>query len=221
MKDRNLLERSRKLGFSLFDTEEDANRTLADVARSKELRFWEGFPVLLATSCERGQFDHDKAVGGLKKTSDRVALSFLVAMSLALYKFLDVKFHWVGTVYDLLSDKHKKGYEKFLLAFKNGHDLSLCGRVVSSDGVKSVFRNYFRIETNKLQSLMCAKEEMGVEYALSQVFSPKQKELFLKKLKGELLTKTEKEYFSRSVKKKVLALANVDLHRMALELLGK
>jgi hypothetical protein len=60
---------------------------------------------------------------------------------------------------------------------------------------------------------------MGLEYAMSQVFSPKQKELFLKKLKGNILTKTEKEYFSRAVKKKVLALANADLHRLSRKLL--
>jgi len=62
-------------------------------------------------------------------------------------------------------------------------------------------------------------EELSLEYALSQLFSPKQKELFQKKLKGELLTKTEKEYFSRTVKKKVAALANPELHRLAQELM--
>ena len=62
---------------------------------------------------------------------------------------------------------------------------------------------------------------MGLEYAMSQVFSPKQKELFLKKLKGEVFTKTEKEYFSRVIKKKVLALANADLHHLSRKLLGE
>jgi hypothetical protein len=40
----------------------------------------------------------------------------------------------------------------------------------------------------------------------------------MKKLKGEKMTKTEREYFSRSVKKKVLALANPDLHKLATRL---
>ncbi len=53
---------------------------------------------------------------------------------------------------------------------------------------------------------------------MSQVFSKKQKELFLKKLKGEKLAKTEREYYSRVVKKKVLALANSDLHKLAARL---
>jgi hypothetical protein len=59
------------------------------------------------------------------------------------------------------------------------------------------------------------QDEFELEHAMSQVFSKKQKELFLKKLKGERLSKTEREYFSRIVKKKVLALANPDLHKLA------
>jgi hypothetical protein len=50
---------------------------------------------------------------------------------------------------------------------------------------------------------------------MSQIFSKKQKELFLKKLRGEKLKKTEREYYSRSIKKKVLALANSNLHKLA------
>jgi hypothetical protein len=65
------------------------------------------------------------------------------------------------------------------------------------------------------------KDEFDLEYALSQVFSKKQKELFLKKLKGEKMTKTEREYFSRSVRKKALALANPDLHNLATKLFKK
>lgn len=91
---------------------------------------------------------------------------------------------------------------------------------MSAKRLKSVFNNYFRKKSEGLHDLLSAKEDMGLEYAMSQVFSPKQKELFLKKLKGEVLTKTEKEYFSRAVKKKVLALANTDLHRLSRKLLG-
>jgi len=53
------------------------------------------------------------------------------------------------------------------------------------------------------------------------MFSPKQKELFKKRLEGLPLTKTEQEYYSRSVKKKVVALANADLHGLARKLLEK
>jgi hypothetical protein len=58
-------------------------------------------------------------------------------------------------------------------------------------------------------------------FALSQMFSPKQKELFKKRLEGLPLTKTEQEYYPRSVKKKVVALANAELHGLARKLLEK
>ena len=97
--------------------------------------------------------------------------------------------------------------------------LTVAGREMSAQRLKTTFRNYFRQNQSSLNELLSVKEELGVEYALSQVFSPKQKELFLKKLKSEKLTKTEKEYFSRCVKKKALALANPELHRLARKLL--
>lgn len=221
MKDRDLLKRLRKLGFPLFEAEraEDVNLTLADVVRSKDLRFWEGFPVVLATSAENGLFDYNKVAAYLKKPFDKSLLAFLAAMSLALYKNLDMKFSWAAFLYSFLDLENKKEYEGFLTALEKDNDLNVGGHAMSAKRLKSVFNNYFRKETKGLHDLLSAKEEMGLEYAMSQVFSPKQKELFLKKLKGEVLTKTEKEYFSRAVKKKVLALANADLHRLSRELM--
>ena len=64
-------------------------------------------------------------------------------------------------------------------------------------------------------------EVYSLAFALSQMFSPKQKELFKKRLEGLPLTKTEQEYYSRSVKKKVVALANAELHGLARKLLEK
>jgi len=223
MKNKDLLKRLRKFGFPLFETEEaeDANLTLADVAQSKDLRFWEGFPVVLATSAENGLFDYSKVVASLKESLDEPVLASLTAMSLALYRSLDMRFSWAGSLHDLLSLEKKKEYETFLAALEKNKDLNVGGFTMSAERLKSVFNNYFRKKTESLQGLLSAKEDMGLEYAMSQVFSPKQKELFLKKLKGEVLTKTEKEYFSRAVKKKVLALANFDLHRLSRRLLGE
>ena len=223
MKDKDLLKRLRKMGFPLFETEEaeDANLTLADVVQSKDLRFWEGFPVVLATIAEKGLLDYNKAVSSLKKGLDKPLLATLVAMSLALYKDLDMKFSWSDSLYDLLSSEKKKEYEIFLSVLKKNDNLKVGGRTMSSERLKYVANNYFRKQTEGLHDLLSAKDDMGLEYAMSKVFSPKQKELFLKKLKGEVLTKTEKEYFSRVVKKKVLALANTDLHRLSRKLLGE
>jgi hypothetical protein len=60
-----------------------------------------------------------------------------------------------------------------------------------------------------------------LELHLSTLFPPKQKELILKKLKGDLLSKTEQEYYSRVVKKKLEGLANSELRKIALTLTKK
>ena len=55
---------------------------------------------------------------------------------------------------------------------------------------------------------------------LGTLFSKRQKEIILKRLKGNPLTKTEREYYSRVVKKKLKALANRDLQKIASTLVG-
>ena len=82
-----------------------------------------------------------------------------------------------------------------------------------------MFELYFEQRAENDRRRKDKYEEFSLEYALSQVFSPKQKELFKKKLEGLALTKTEREYFSRTVKKKVVALANAELHSLSKKLL--
>lgn len=221
MKDKSLMKRLGALGFPLFEVEEaeDANMALADVAASKDLRLWDGFPVVLATSAGKGLFDYAKAAGCLKKPLDRPVLSSLVAMSLALYESMNLKFPWAAALRASLGARHREEMAALLVALKEGRDFDLSGRRMSGRRLRSVFNSYFRKEADSLNSLLSAREGLGLEYALSQVFSPKQKELFLKKLKGEPLTKTEREYFSRVVRKKVQALANPDLQRLSQKLL--
>jgi len=219
-KDKSLTKRLEALGFPLFEAKdnEDANLALADMVKAGELRLWEGFPVVLANSAERGLFDYDKAKERLPRLYKEY-LGSLVAMSLALYRALGARFSWADTLYSALSPERKREFRTFLRLLKKGADLKVAGQSMSGQRLKSTFRNYFTKVSSGFSELLAAKEELGLEYALSQVFSPKQKELFLKKLKGEKLTKTENEYFSRAVKKKALALANTELHRLSQKLL--
>jgi hypothetical protein len=55
---------------------------------------------------------------------------------------------------------------------------------------------------------------------LDLLFSEKQKELVFKKLRGQHLTKTEREYYSRVVKKKLAAIADGEMQELA-AVLGK
>lgn len=214
--EKTLLKKLKLLGYPLFEKEEslDVNATLAEVVQSRDLRLWEGFPLLLANSTERGLFDYDMVKWHLKKPFDKLYLSQLVLMSLALYEVLNVKFSWANKLYNSLTFK-KKDYDEMLGKLKKGEELQVANKLMSPERLKNTFKNYFKEEESKLTELASMKEEFGLEYALSQVFSPKQKELFLKKLRGEKMTKTEREYYSRVVRKKVEALANPELYRLA------
>ncbi len=221
MRNNSLLKRVSALGFPLFGAEEsqNANLTLADMVRSKDLRLWEGFPVVLVNSAEKGLFNYEKVKWYLKKPFDKSYLASLMVMSLALYKFFNLKFSWADEFYKSLSDERKKEFSGFLKKLKDDSELNVAGCAMSAQRLKNVFNNYFSQSQKKLNDLLSVKDELSLEYSLSQVFSPKQKELFLKKLKRDKLTKTEKEYFSRVVKKKALALANPELHRLSQKLL--
>ncbi|MBU0709993.1 MAG: hypothetical protein KJ793_04695 [Candidatus Omnitrophica bacterium] len=221
MKNSDLLKRVNALGFPLFDLEEsqNANLTLADMVKSRDLRLWEGFPVVLVNSAEKGLFNYEKVKRYLKKPFDKSYLASLMAVSLALYKFFNLKFPWADKFYNSLSVARKREARAFLEKLKSDRELNVAGSEMSAQRLKTVFNNYFNQAQKKLNDLLSVKDELSLEYSLSQVFSPKQKELFLKKLKRDKLTKTEKEYFSRVVKKKVLALANPELHRLSQKLL--
>ncbi len=218
MKNKSVLkEEIKKLGYPLFDTEEtiDVNSVLADVVKSKDIRMWEGFPVLLANIAEKGLLDFSLLEYNLRKSSDKTTLRLLTSISLALYKELAIKFAWSKQLYRPLSLNTKK-LIKLVEMFKKGEEVKVADKHLSTERLMKSFRNYYKQEeTAKLTELIASKEEFDLEYAISQIFSPKQKELFLKKLRGGKMTKTEREYYSRSVKKKVLALANSELHRLA------
>lgn len=216
-KEEDLLKKVRMLGVPLMELKEtvDANATLAEVAKSREERYWEIFPVLLANSANRGWFDYRKSKQ-LLRGDQRSIFNKLVLLSLVLYRVLDLEFPWTDElVWKYLPFSHDE-YEEQVKRFVDRDTFVIAGKEISPDSIANIFRNYFyRIGSQSLKDLLSRKEELGLEHALSQIFSPKQKELFLKKLRGERFSKSEREYFSRTVKKKVQALANEQLHHLA------
>jgi hypothetical protein len=222
MEDKELLKQLKVLGFSLFEREEraDANFALAQMTKSKNLRLWEGLPVVLANSAKKGLFDYDKTVKYLENPDYKDSFDELLGMSLALYKVLKLKVFWVEKLVQGYPVNKKEKYFYFLNKLKRDQAFKVAGRQMDSKRLKSTFNNYYSSKVQKsVGDLLSKREEFDLEYCLTQVFSPKQKELFLKKLRGQKLSKTEKEYFSRVVRKKVKALANSQLHRLAQKLI--
>jgi hypothetical protein len=206
-----------KLGYPLvtFDENFDVNGTLAEALKTNLVRVLEGFPVLLANAGTYSWFD-DKKVEELLGSQDlKDQFKELVLVSLGLYKFMGVYFSWAKRFEDELPETELKRVKEYRNYFAHGTDFQVNQVSFSVERMLTLFKNYFVKQFGELKKETQKFEDYSVEYALSQVFSPRQKELFLKRVRGERFTKTEREYFSRTVKKKVQALANPELERMA------
>lgn len=221
MTDKKMLENVNRLGFPMMEPGEafDVNKALAEVVESEDMRLWEGFPVMLANASEESFFDLEKVAGNLQ--SDKAGENFrsLLLLSLALYEYQHLSFSWAKRLKKDLTAEDRtlmKGYRNQLT---HAELLSAANVQFHVSRLKGTFNLYFERNVEKMRQLKEKHEELSLEYALSQLFSPKQKELFKKKLEGEPLSKTEREYYSRTVKKKVSALANPELHRLAQRLM--
>jgi len=218
---KKLLENVGRLGLPLLESAEgfDANQTLAEVVKSEDTRLWEGFPVLLANAANDHSFDYDLVLKELRKRKEREDFHSLLLLSLALYKYYRLSFVWANRLKNKLSNQDVAHLQKLRASLAHRDVISLGKKRFNSSRLKETFNNYFEQSVEKTRNLKGKYEELSLEYALSQLFSPKQKELFKKKLYGEPLSKTEREYYSRTVKKKVSALANPELHRLAQKLM--
>jgi hypothetical protein len=217
----DLVKKVRWLGYPLIETDEneDANEILADVVKSADPRLWQGFPVMLANSKERNVFDYDRVLTSLKAPDEKDCFRRLLLTSFALYKIQKLKSTWVSDLDKIFGPLDKKDLTQLLNKFAANEYIQVGSIRLSTEKLKSVFRDYYEHVPSRMESLLSVREELGLEYSLSQIFSPAQKDLVLKKLRREKFSKTEKEYFSRVVKKKLLALANPDLHRLARRLI--
>ena len=217
MTNKRLLDSLSQLGYHLLETKEsfDVNKALSEVVKSHDLRFLEGFPVMLANAAKEGGFNYSKVEAYLKNKQAKELLKKLFLLSLALYKNNDLYFDWGRAFENKLNDKDKECLKFFKNALNSSNEVKVSNYKLHTDRLLNAFRNYFVHEVREVKNVSEKHNDLSLEFALSQVFSSKQKELFKKKLKGESLSKTEKEYFSRTVKKKTAALANPELHHLA------
>ena len=217
----DLHERLEMLGFPVLETRSirTANATLAEVAESKDIRLWEGFPVMLANSLEKNWFSYNEAKRYLKSKKGVSRLDLLIIMSLAVYEFVHLKLPEMEALRNLFKTDKNQDFRYFLQKLEGNDDFVLFNKTMSGERIKNAFSAYYGGTQTGLRELLSVKDQHDLQYALSQFFPPRQKELVLKKLRNEKLTKTEREYYSRVVKKKVLALANPELQKLAQKLL--
>ena len=219
MTNKTLLDRLSRLGMPLLNTQEgfDVNQTLVDVMKSRDPRLWEGFPVVLLNAAKDSNFNYDRVSGNLA-SSEKKKLHSLLLLSLALYGHYHLSAPWMNRFKTGFSDDEKAVLKRLRNSLVHNAPVEVDHDRFDAERFKKTFELYFEKEAESTRQKKDKYEELSLEYSLSQVFSPKQKELLKKKFEGMPLTKTEREYYSRTVKKKVVALANAELHRMAQQL---
>ncbi len=219
MTNKTLLDRLSRLGLPLMNAEEslDVKKTLADVVKSRDPRLWEGFPVVLLNAAKDSNFDLDDLNSKLA-AADKKRLRALLLLSLALYEHYHLSTPWMNRFKAAFSSDEKTAVKRLRTSLANSDPLQVGHERFDAERLKKMFELYFEKEAKATKAQKEKYDELSLEHALSQLFSPKQKELLKKKYAGEPLTKTEREYYSRTVRKKVVALANAGLHRMAQQL---
>jgi len=204
----------------MFQPEEefDVNETLAQVVVSQDLRLWEGFPVLLANAANDYHFSLDQVERMLNRW-EIGHLQRLVLLSLAVYATQNLTLPWANKLLKNLNQNDRDQVNQWRNILVHNQRIMWNDVEFDPQRLRKAFNLYFEQSGEQSRRRKEKYNEYSLEYALSQIFSPKQKDLFKKKLEGLPLTKTENEYYSRTVKKKVIALANSDLHDLARKLL--
>lgn len=213
-----LLSALSQYGYSLLQPDQmaDPNELLANLAKNADPRLLEGFPVVLANAIEKHRDKVDLAAAEhlLPDESSRERFHKLTALSLYLFNVFGLE--------SLRTPEYAREWRDKLLtelrnAVEHNQPLALHPGNLDLERVKKIFRRYYMraSEVQASDTKANLREEFRREFYLSLFFAPKQRDLLQKKLRGEPLTKTEREYFSRVVKKKLLALADPDLHRLA------
>lgn len=227
MKREELITALGKLGYRLFITEkaEISGKKVLDVlgelAESPDSRLIEAFPVVLANCAHRGiKLDIHDLLSRYEKDSQRkshLEKLILVSSDLLAEEGLG-KPQGLGGIIDAMRDKYGDLLEGKILSLGRHRSLSI-------DRLRNALRRYVadieKSESAREKEKRNQLQSFQLNLHLSILFSPKQKELVLKKLKAEKLSQTEREYFSRVVKKKLEALANNEVRKLAIRLTKK
>ena len=216
-----LMRNLSKLGLPLFQPSEtvDVNATVVEVVKSRDTRLWELFPTLLANAAEDFRFAPEEVYGLLPDEKSKGDLRNLFLLCASLYSLYHLSYPWCEQLKKRLSSEEKSLIRTWRQHLIHNRPIAWDDREFDPERLKRSFELYVEQNAEKSRRRKEKHEEFSLAYALSQLFPPKQIDLFKRKLEGLPMTKTEQEYYSRSVKKKVVALANSELHSMARKLL--
>lgn len=217
----DLVDALGRFGYPLLQPEAqvDPNELLAALSENGDPQLLEGFPVVLANclAVQGSSLDLDKAEALLEGAEAKERFWQLVGLSRDLFDLYKLDFsnlealskHWLR----LPADSRVRN------RLVDEQPLKLGDREIHPDRLKRAFLNFLVQSEARRERAGAEKtqqtEGLRREYYMSLLFSPRQKDLVYKRLRGDPMTKTEREYFSRVIKKKLTALADPDLHHLA------
>jgi len=199
------------------------DKVLGELLRQDDVRLLEGFPVVLANALSEKEMLawEDKKWSPEKVFSVKIQKRWaaLTALSLLLFRLFGVPKGLEDRVFKLLR-KYPEGARTLAALeqpFSGSGQVCGGGMKLSAERLKKSFRNYV-VHPSSAGELQEQKDALGLELLLSELFTSRQKELLAKQLGGKKFTKTEQEYYSRVVKKRLKALADERVHQMARKL---
>lgn len=227
MKKEDLITILSELGFRLFVTDEKritgkkVEEALHSLVCSDDSRLIEGFPVVIANAGHRGIKVDFKALVSTRpmQTEQREDLGKLLLVSSQLLDQEGIEPpEGLGRAVKPLKAQYGNLLAEETLSLERGGSLS-------TDRMRNTLHRYAATLSDKLSARekdrLRQQQSFKLHKDLSTLFSPKQKQLVLKRLEGQPFTKTEQEYYSRVVKKKLEAVANEELAKIAARLVKK
>ena len=175
------------------------------------------FPAVLAICARRGLVLNYQALFSryLETNPKRQNLEKLLLASAIVFNLqgLEPPIN-LTEIADSLKSKYGNLLSKGKFQLSNGSHITL-------QDLRHALKAYTadRLKSHAHQNKTTLSPPDALDVYLDRLFSAKQKELVFKKREGRGLTKTEREYFSRIVRKKLEAIANEEVVGLARELI--
>jgi hypothetical protein len=174
------------------------------------------FPAVLAICARRGLALNLQALFSRywETSPKRQNLEKLLLISAAIFSLQGLK---APKNLDKIAESLKPKYGELLPA---GEFQLSSGMCISIKDLQNTLNAYTGspLKPPAIQAKKSPLNADSLDVYLDRLFSPKQKELVLKKRDGQAFTKTEREYYSRIVRKKLNAIASEKLVELARKL---
>jgi hypothetical protein len=218
----NELER---YGYNLLRSKaSNPSAVLLKMLTSKDGRILEGVPVVLTNMLLNGQLSslakiEEEMPQPLQRRFRMLAaitlcFVFLVPESIAIRKVLN---HY-------LENSEPSILGQVQLALSENQRINIGGIALDTERLSNTYKNYvvnhLMSTRDNLSHKLDEQRQAALIQSLSVLFTERQRELLFKLLSNQDLNKTEKEYFSRTVKPRLKALRNTDLQSLAATLTG-